>query len=135
MPKAERIRAERQLRTRGAAREGREWEAHPDAEDGPSARPRRPPLPAEPVVYDRGRAEALWDFRYRLGVFRARRRSASTATTSCRSSSPTASPGAPSRFDRTTGTLELLGAWGDTSRLDEALEDLATWLGTASISR
>ena len=29
------------------------------------------------------------------------------------------------RFDRKTGTLELLGAWGDTSRLDEALGDLA----------
>ena len=26
------------------------------------------------------------------------------------------------RFDRKTGTLELLGAWGDTSRLDEALD-------------
>jgi hypothetical protein len=25
------------------------------------------------------------------------------------------------RFDRKTGTLDVLGAWGDTSRLDEAL--------------
>ena len=33
------------------------------------------------------------------------------------------------RFDRKTGTLELLGAWGDTSRLDEALAPLADWLG------
>ena len=28
------------------------------------------------------------------------------------------------RFDRKTGALELLGAWGDTSRLDEALAEL-----------
>ncbi|HEY7344400.1 MAG TPA: crosslink repair DNA glycosylase YcaQ family protein, partial [Gaiella sp.] len=33
------------------------------------------------------------------------------------------------RFDRRTGTLEVLGAWGDTSRLDEALDRLARWLG------
>ena len=37
------------------------------------------------------------------------------------------------RFDRKTGTLELLGAWGDTSRLDEALGDLAAWLGADTI--
>jgi uncharacterized protein YcaQ len=35
------------------------------------------------------------------------------------------------RFDRSTGKLELLGAWGDTSRLDEALADLARWLGAS----
>ena len=66
----------------------------------------------------------------------SRRRSASTATTCCRSSSATTSSAAPSRVS--TGrraTLELLGAWGDTSRLDEALDDLAAWLGAASISR
>ncbi len=34
------------------------------------------------------------------------------------------------RFDRKTGALELLGAWGDTSRLDEALAPLE-WLATA----
>ena len=33
------------------------------------------------------------------------------------------------RFDRKTKTLELLGAWDDTSRLDEAMADLAVWLG------
>ena len=32
------------------------------------------------------------------------------------------------RFDRKTGKLELLGAWGDTSRLDEALAELERWL-------
>jgi hypothetical protein len=37
------------------------------------------------------------------------------------------------RFDRKTKTLEVLGAWGDTSRLDEALSSLATWLGAERI--
>ena len=33
------------------------------------------------------------------------------------------------RFDRKTRKLEVLGAWGDTSRLDEALVNLASFLG------
>ena len=33
------------------------------------------------------------------------------------------------RFDRETRRLELLGAWGDTSRLDEALAELGAFLG------
>jgi hypothetical protein len=37
------------------------------------------------------------------------------------------------RFDRKTGELEVLGAWGDTSRADEALASLGAWLG-ASVS-
>ena len=39
------------------------------------------------------------------------------------------------RFDRTTGTLEVLGAWGDTSRAEEALASLAEWLGAGRIER
>jgi hypothetical protein len=33
------------------------------------------------------------------------------------------------RFDRTRGVLELLGAWGDTARLPEALGDLGAFVG------
>jgi len=33
------------------------------------------------------------------------------------------------RFDRATGALEVLGAWGDTSRADEGLAGLRAWLG------
>ena len=36
-------------------------------------------------------------------------------------------------FDRKTRTLRLLGAWGDTSRLDEAISSLGAWLGAESI--
>jgi uncharacterized protein YcaQ len=32
------------------------------------------------------------------------------------------------RFDRKTRKLEVLGAWGDTSRLDEALTELGRFL-------
>ena len=37
------------------------------------------------------------------------------------------------RFDRKTGTLSVLGAWGDTSRLDEALDSLAAFLGAERV--
>jgi uncharacterized protein YcaQ len=33
-------------------------------------------------------------------------------------------------WNRSTRTLDLLGAWGDTSRLDEALHELEGWLQT-----
>jgi uncharacterized protein YcaQ len=36
-------------------------------------------------------------------------------------------------YDAKTQTLRLLGAWGDTSRLDEALDDLAAWLGASIV--
>jgi uncharacterized protein len=37
------------------------------------------------------------------------------------------------RFDKKSRTLELLGAWGDTSRLDEALASLGEFLGAETI--
>jgi len=39
------------------------------------------------------------------------------------------------RFDRRAGTLEVLGAWGDTSLVDDALASLAAWLGATAIER
>ena len=37
------------------------------------------------------------------------------------------------RFDRKTKSLEVLGAWGDTSGADGALSRLAEWLGAERI--
>ena len=39
------------------------------------------------------------------------------------------------RFDRKAGTLEVVGAWGDVSRLEEALESLASFLGADPLIR
>jgi uncharacterized protein YcaQ len=39
------------------------------------------------------------------------------------------------RFDKKTKTLELLGAWDDTSGLDEAMGELGAWLGADRIVR
>jgi hypothetical protein len=132
---AERIRAERRFRSQGVRLLKGEWEAHPEAVDGP-VRDRAVLLsPFDRLVSDRDRAEALWGFRYRLEMFvpKAKREYGYYVLPLLVGDELVGR--AEPRFDRKTGTLELLGCWGDTSRLDEALDDLAAWLGAASISR
>jgi uncharacterized protein len=132
---AERIRAEQRFRSQGVRLARGAWEAHPDAIDGPV--PDRAVLlsPFDRLVYDRDRAESLWGFRYRLEMFvpKAKREHGYYVLPLLVGDQLVGR--AEPRFDRKTGTLELLGAWGDTSRLDEALDDLAAWLGAGSISR
>jgi uncharacterized protein len=130
---AARLREERRLRTQGVRLVKGEWQAHPEAVDGPV--PDRAVLlsPFDRLVYDRARAEALWDFRYRLEMFvpQAKREYGYYVLPLLVGDELVGR--AEPRFDRKTGTLELLGAWGDTSRLDEALADLGAWLGADTI--
>ena len=135
VPAAQRIREERRFRTQGVRLVKGEWEAHPEATDGPV--PDRAVLlsPFDRLVYDRNRAEALWDFRYRLEMFVPKdKREYGYYVLPLLVGDRIVGRAEP-RLDRTTGEVELLGAWGDTSRLDEALADLAAWLGAASIKR
>ena len=91
--------------------------------------------PFDRLVYDRARAEALWGFRYRLEMFvPAAKRQYGYYVLPLLAGDRVVGRAEP-RFDRATGTLELLGAWGDTSRLDEALADLGAWLGAGTIRR
>ena len=123
------IQAERRFRTQGVRLVRGEWEAHPDATDGPV--PDRAVLlsPFDRLVADRDRAEALWGFRYRLEMFVPQaKREYGYYVLPLLSGAELVGRAEP-RFDRKTRELELLGAWGDTSRLDEALADLARWLG------
>ena len=130
---AERIREERRFRSQGVRLVKGEWEAHPEAVDGPV--PDRAVLlsPFDRLVYDRDRAEALWDFRYRLEMFvpKAKREYGYYVLPLLVGDEVVGR--AEPRLDRKTGTLELLGAWGDTLRLDEALADLGSWLGADTI--
>ena len=120
--------AEQRFRSLGVRRENGEWRAHPDAVDGPV--PDRATLlsPFDRLVHDRDRAEALFGFRYRLEMYvPAAKREYGYYVLPLLVGDRIAGRAEP-RLDRRTGTLELLGAWGDTSRLDEALDALAAFL-------
>jgi len=125
---AERELAARRFRALGVQFEKGEWVAHPDVSDEPV--PDRATLlsPFDRLIHDRARAEALWDFYYRLEMYVPKpKREYGYYVLPLLAGDRLVGRAEP-RFDRKTGTLELLGAWGDTSRLDEALEPLERWL-------
>ena len=130
---AERVLAERSFRAQGVRLTKKGWEAHPDAADGPV--PDRATLlsPFDRLVHDRNRAEALWDFFYRLEMYvpKAKREYGYYVLPLLVGDRIVGR--AEPRFDRKTKTLELLGAWDDTSRLDEVMGELGAWLGADTI--
>ena len=130
-PEAKKILEERRTRTQGVVLRRGRLLAHPAATDGPV--PDRAALlsPFDRLVYDRDRAAALWGFRYRLEMYvpRAKREFGYYVLPLLVGDRVVGR--AEPVYDAKTGTLRLLGAWGDTSRLDEALRDLAAWLGAS----
>lgn len=129
LPEAEALLAEKRFRALGVRLEKGRWLAHPDARD--TRVPERATLlsPFDRLVHDRVRTEALWGFRYRLEMYvpKAKREFGYYVLPLLVGDRLVGR--AEPLFDRKTKTLELLGAWGDTSRLDEALADLARFLG------
>jgi hypothetical protein len=125
---AERELLRRKQRALGVWRERGEWVAHPDVSDEPV--PDRAVLlsPFDRLVHDRKRAEELFGFYYRLEMYvpQAKREYGYYVLPLLVGDRIVGR--AEPRFDRKTGTLELLGAWGDTSRLDEAMVELGRWL-------
>ncbi len=126
--------AEKRRRALGVWQERGEWRAHSDATDG--AIPDRVTLlsPFDRLIHDRERTEALFGFRYRLEMYvpKAKREYGYYVLPLLVGDRLVGR--AEPRFDRKTRTLELLGAWGDTARLGEALDDLGAWLGADTIS-
>ena len=131
---ADRELAERRRRALGVTRVKDEWLAHPDASDAPV--PDRVALlsPFDQLVHDRRRTEALFDFHYRLEMYvpPAQRRYGYYVLPFLVGDRIVGR--AEPRFDRNAKVLRLLGAWGDTSRLGEALASLATWLGADDVA-
>jgi hypothetical protein len=125
---AERELLGRKQRALGVWRERGEWVAHPDVSDEPV--PDRAVLlsPFDRLVHDRKRAEELFGFYYRLEMYVPQaKREYGYYVLPLLVGDRIAGRAEP-RFDRKAGTLELLGAWDDTSRLDEALGELERWL-------
>jgi uncharacterized protein YcaQ len=132
---ADRLIREKRARAQGVALTAKGWVAHPDASDGPV--PDRATLlsPFDRLVHNRDRAEALFDFYYRLEMYVPKtKREYGYYVLPLLVGDQLVGRAEP-RFDRKTRTLEVLGAWGDTTRLDEALTSLARWLGAERIER
>jgi uncharacterized protein YcaQ len=134
LAKAERLLAGRRGRSQGVRLERGRWLAYPEI--APVPVPDRAVLlsPFDRLISNRNRAEALWDFHYRVEMFvpKAKREYGYYVLPLLVGDQLVGR--AEPVFDPQTGTLRVLGAWGDTSRLDEAVDDLAAWLG-ATIER
>ena len=130
---ADRLRAERRFRALGVRTTRRGWEAHPDVPADPV--PDRVTLlsPFDRLIHDRDRAEALFDFHYRLEMFvpKAKREYGYYVLPLLVGDRIVGR--AEPKFDRKTKTLTVLGKWDDTSRLDETLASLAEWLGAERV--
>ena len=129
LAEANRRRDEQRFRALGIrrARNGT-WEVHPDADASPV--PDRATLlsPFDRLIHDRDRAEALFGFRYRLEMYvpKAKREYGYYVLPLLVGDELVGR--AEPVWDKQTRTLDLRGAWGDTSRLDEALRNLEEWL-------
>jgi uncharacterized protein YcaQ len=135
MPAAEarRAYAAQRFRALGLRRVDGAWEAHPDVGDDPV--PDRATLlsPFDQLIHDRARVEALFGFRYRLEMYvPAQKREFGYYVLPLLVGDRLVGRAEP-RFDRATKTLELRGAWGDTSRLEEVLRSLGEFLGATEV--
>jgi hypothetical protein len=125
---AEKLLEEKRFRALGVRFERGEWHAHPKAKDGPV--PDRVTLlsPFDRLIHDRDRAEALFDFHYRLEMYvpKAKREYGYYVLPLLVGDRIVGR--AEPVVDRKRGTVALLGSWGDTSRLDEAIASLETFV-------
>jgi uncharacterized protein len=131
--RAEQLLDERRFRAYGIRYENGRWFAHPAATDGPVADRATLLSPFDRLIHDRDRAEALWDFRYRLEMYVPKlKREYGYYVLPLLVGDRLVGRAEP-KFDAKTKTLRIVGAWGDTSRLDEAVSELAAWLGAERV--
>jgi uncharacterized protein YcaQ len=105
-----------------------EFEAHPDADDSPVPDRITVLSPFDRLIHDRKRAEALFDFFYRLEMYvpAAKREYGYYVLPILRGDRIVGR--VEPRWNKQARKLEVLGKWGDTKRLNEALRGLEAWL-------
>lgn len=136
-PEAKQLLEEKRFRSLGVKFEQGEWQVHPDAEDGPV--PTRVTFlsPFDRLIHDRNRAEALWNFFYRLEMYvpKAKREYGYYVLPILRGDrligriDPV--------LDRKTGVLKVNSVHWETGvkpvPLQKPLRSLATFIGAGSI--
>ena len=125
---ANRLLDEQRLRALGVRLHRGRLEVAPDADDSPV--PDRVTLlsPFDRLIHDRARTELLWDFYYRLEMYVPKaKREYGYYVLPILVGDRIVGRVEP-LWDKKAKTLSVLGAWGDTSRLDEALASLDRWL-------
>jgi uncharacterized protein len=136
-PEAERLLAERRFRALGVRFENGGWRAHPDAEDGPVSKRVTFLSPFDRLIHDRDRAEALWDFRYRLEMYvpKAKRDYGYYVLPILRGDKLIGR--IEPVLDRKTGVLHVKGIWWEQGvkpvSVQKPLRSLATFIGAGSI--
>jgi uncharacterized protein len=135
---ARRALAEKRFRSLGVQLDKGRWLAHPDADARPV--PNRVTFlsPFDRLVHDRDRAEALWDFHYRLEMYvpKAKREYGYYVLPILRGDRIVGR--IEPVFDRKTGVLRVNGVWwqpGEEIPLDAPLRRLAKFVGAETIER
>ncbi|HXV03124.1 MAG TPA: crosslink repair DNA glycosylase YcaQ family protein [Gaiellaceae bacterium] len=136
--KARRLADEKRFRSLGVRLEKGRWLAHPDADSRPVGSRVTFLSPFDRLIHDRDRAEALWDFRYRLEMYvpKAKREYGYYVLPILRGDDIVGR--IEPVFDRKTRVLHVNGVWWEPgkreAKLDKPLRQLAAFLGADSIN-
>jgi uncharacterized protein YcaQ len=132
---ADRLFARQRARALGVRLVAGAWHAHPDVPDDPVGDRLTVLSPFDRLVHDRARAEALFGFRYRLEMYvpAAKREYGYYVLPVLRGDRIVGR--VEPRYDRRSGRLDVLGAWGETDGLETVLEQLGGWLRSVRPAR
>ena len=136
-PEARRLLEEKRFRALGVRLEQGAWQVHPDAEDGPVSSRVTFLSPFDRLIHDRDRAEALWNFRYRLEMYvpKPKREHGYYVLPILRGDRLVGR--IDPMLDRKTGVLQVKGVWWEPGvkpvSLQKPLRDLARFVGAKRI--